>query len=219
MKDTEGTSNLSSNTKAECPSTFNSKSFSIDGGCKFTAKFTVEEDDVNDKDSIGLIQIITESDRTLENAKFIQRSYFPDGFPALDGDVSTDDTLWYRPASAKELKSAGVMELSLPDNPTTAPAEDSISGKSFIGPPTAPNISEGFFIILAKRSRDQYTKLDAWSWPCSDFFFFFTVGALCLIPTKCKGFFKESLTPKEGQHLLWPFSYHLLYCHTCPISR
>ncbi len=38
------------------------------------------------------------------------------------------------------------------------------------------------------------------------FFFFFTVGALCLIPTKCKGFFKESLTPKEGQHLLRPFS-------------
>ncbi len=51
------------------------------------------------------------------------------------------------------------------------------------------------------------------------FFFFFTVGALCLIPTKCKGFFKESLTPKEGQHLLRPFSYYLLYCHTCPISR
>ncbi len=51
------------------------------------------------------------------------------------------------------------------------------------------------------------------------FFFFFTVGALRLIPTKCKGFFKESLTPKEGQHLLRPFSYYLLYCHTCPISR
>ncbi len=51
------------------------------------------------------------------------------------------------------------------------------------------------------------------------FFFFFTVGALCLIPTKCKGFFKESLTPKEGQHLLRPFSYYVLYCHTCPISR
>ncbi len=46
-------------------------------------------------------------------------------------------------------------------------------------------------------------------------FFFFTVGALCLIPTKCKGFFKESLTPKEGQHLRRPFSYYLLYCHTC----
>ncbi len=50
-------------------------------------------------------------------------------------------------------------------------------------------------------------------------FFFFTVGALCLIPTKCKGFFKESLTPKEGQHLLRPFSYRLLYCHTWPISQ
>ncbi len=85
-----------------------------------------------------------------------------------DGDVSTDDTLWYRPASAKVLKSAGVMELSLPDNPTTAPAEDPISGKSFIGPPTSLNVSEGFVIILAKRSGDEYTKLDAWSWSYSD---------------------------------------------------
>ncbi len=35
---------------------------------------------------------------------------------------------------------------------------------------------------------------DSWFQPFSAFgvfFFFFTVGALCLIPTKCKGFFKD----------------------------
>ncbi len=59
MKDIEGTPNLS--TKADYPSTFNSKSFSIDGDYLFTVKFTVEEADVNDKDSIGLIQVIMKS--------------------------------------------------------------------------------------------------------------------------------------------------------------
>ncbi len=49
-------------------------------------------------------------------------------------------------------------------------------------------------------------------------FFFFPVGELCLIPTKRKGFFKESLSPKEGQHLLRPFAYYLLYSHTCTLS-
>ncbi len=58
------------------------------------------------------------------------------------------------------------------------------------------------FPVIKKLIEGAYSNQVPLSVYCWNKHCFFTVGSPCLFPTRSKGFFKESLTSKEVQHLL-----------------
>lgn len=155
-----GTSNLNDDTLAEYPSGLNGQTFSIHGGFRFKLNFTTT--DVGDNGSFCLIQLITSSERILENGSYKQTSSF-DHLPVLDGDVMDTENLWYSEGTMLEVSSPGDYEIILPDDPQTSPSE------GFYGPPTALHVDEQFVIIFAKYIGDgAYMQLEKWTWGYSD---------------------------------------------------
>ncbi len=160
ITDINGTSNLNGDTKAEYPSSVNGQTFSIDGGFQFKLNFTTTEE--TDNGDFCLIQLITASERVLENANYRQTSNF-ESLPVLDGDVMEAEKLWYSEGTFLEVNAPGDHEIILPDDPQTSPAD------GFYGPPTALNVNEQFVIIFAKYlGGDHYEQLEKWTWSYSD---------------------------------------------------
>ncbi|GAA3629489.1 hypothetical protein [Flavivirga jejuensis] len=155
-----GMSNLDENTEAEYPSGLNGQTFSINGGFCFTLTFTSEND--ADNGQYCLIQLVTASERILENDSYIQTSNF-NHLPVLDGDVMEDENLWYSNGTIIEVNAPGDFEIILSDDPQTSPAE------GFYGPPNSLTVNEQFIIIFAKKLEgDNYEQLQKWTWGYND---------------------------------------------------
>lgn len=155
-----GVSNFNAETKADYPSVQNGNTFSVDGGFCFTLSFTTENNE--DNGNYCLIQLVTNSERILENATYRQSSSFG-SLPVLDGDVMDVNNLWYSEATELEVTQSGNFEIVLTDDPQTA------SGEGFYGPPTSLHVNEQFTIIFAKYlGEGNYEQLQKWEWGYSD---------------------------------------------------
>ena len=155
-----GTSNLGAATREEYPSGLNGQNFSIDGGFRFSLTF--DTTDAAENGRYCLIQLVTASNRVLENANYRQTSDFAH-YPVLDGDVMAAANLWYSHTTVIDVAAVGNHSIELPDDPATSPAD------GFYGAPTGLNVNEAFLIIFAEvRPDGSYHQIQQWSWGYSD---------------------------------------------------